>query len=422
MRNIRYICYSLPLLLAMLFIPATSSARVGISITIAPPSLPVYVQPACPGDGYIWTPGYWAYGDDGYYWVPGTWVLAPEVGFLWTPGYWGWSDGVYVWNAGYWGPTVGFYGGINYGFGYIGVGYAGGYWNNGHFFYNRAVNNINVSVIHDTYSRTVINRSGESHVSFNGGRGGTTARPTPAEIAAAREHHIAATSSQIQQERAASRDRSQWASVNHGKPAVAATAKPGEFRDNGVVAAKSAGGRYVPASNRSNNNRRAVNRRATNEPRAAEKGYSTRENKPTARENKTAPERSATPRTNAKESKSPSHNAEPRSETRPSTKPSHTAPPKSESRTESKRAPSAHPKAPREETRTESKPSHSESAPRTKSRPHESAPKAERAPEHSSPKPETKSAPKAERAPAHHESSSHLQSKPQSHGESERPH
>jgi WXXGXW repeat (2 copies) len=362
MRIIRYICYSLPLLLAMLLIPATSSARVGISITIAPPALPVYVQPACPGDGYIWTPGYWAYGDDGYYWVPGTWVLAPEVGFLWTPGYWGWSDGFYVWNAGYWGPTVGFYGGINYGFGYIGVGYAGGYWNNGHFFYNRAVNNINVSVIHDTYSRTVINRSGESHVSFNGGRGGTTARPTPAEIAAAREHHIGATSSQIQHERAASRDRSEWASVNHGKPAVAATAKPGEFRDNRVVAAR-----------------------------------------PTARENKTAPERSATRPTNAKESKSPSRNAEPRSETRPSTKPSHTAPLKSESRTESKPAPSAHTKAPREETRTESKPSHSESAPRTESRPHESAPK-------------------AERAPAQHESGSHSQSKPESHGESEPPH
>ena len=26
-------------------------------------------------------------------------------------------------NAGYWGPHVGFYGGINYGYGYGGVGY-----------------------------------------------------------------------------------------------------------------------------------------------------------------------------------------------------------------------------------------------------------------------------------------------------------
>ncbi len=43
-----------------------------------------------PGDGYVWTPGYWAWGDDiqDYYWVPGTWVPAPEPEYLWTPGYW----------------------------------------------------------------------------------------------------------------------------------------------------------------------------------------------------------------------------------------------------------------------------------------------------------------------------------------------
>src|SRR5580704_137266 len=115
---------------------------VGASITIAPPILPVYAQPEMPADGYLWTPGYWAYGADGYYWVPGTWVMPPQVGLLWTPGYWGWNNGGYLWNAGYWGPTVGFYGGINYGFGYIGVGYQGGYWNGGAFYYNRSVNRI----------------------------------------------------------------------------------------------------------------------------------------------------------------------------------------------------------------------------------------------------------------------------------------
>ena len=57
----------------------------------APPVLPVYVQPPCPQPGWMWTPGYWAYGPDGYYWVPGTWVPAPYVGALWTPGYWGWN-------------------------------------------------------------------------------------------------------------------------------------------------------------------------------------------------------------------------------------------------------------------------------------------------------------------------------------------
>src|SRR5258706_2372049 len=105
-----------------LIIPVTASARIIFSVEIAPPPLPVYEQPLCPGDGYIWTPGYWVYDDDGYFWVPGTWALVPEPGFLWTPGYWGWSDGVFVFHEGYWGPLVGFYGGINYGFGYGGVG------------------------------------------------------------------------------------------------------------------------------------------------------------------------------------------------------------------------------------------------------------------------------------------------------------
>ena len=67
---------------------------VAVSITVAPPVLPVYDQPPIPAPGYIWTPGYWAWGDDGYYWVPGTWVEPPAVGLLWTPGYWGWHDGI----------------------------------------------------------------------------------------------------------------------------------------------------------------------------------------------------------------------------------------------------------------------------------------------------------------------------------------
>jgi len=90
---------------------------VGVSVRVGPPALPIYAQPICPGPGYMWTPGYWGWNDGaGYYWVPGTWVVAP-VGMLWTPGYWGWGGGLYAWHAGYWGPHVGFYGGINYGFG-----------------------------------------------------------------------------------------------------------------------------------------------------------------------------------------------------------------------------------------------------------------------------------------------------------------
>jgi hypothetical protein len=233
------------LLLATLFFmiptPTPAQIAVGLSIRIGPPALPVYAQPICPGDGYLWTPGYWAYGPDGYFWVPGTWVLAPTPGFLWTPGYWGWGGGVYLWHAGYWGPHVGFYGGINYGFGYGGVGFVGGEWRGGDFHYNTAVTNVNTTIIHNTYvNRTVINNTNVSHVSFNGGAGGINARPTAAEQAAEREHHVAATSAQTQHEQAARSDRSFLASVNHGHPAVTASSRPGDFHAEGAVAAHSA--------------------------------------------------------------------------------------------------------------------------------------------------------------------------------------
>ena len=131
----------------------TSSASVFVSVNFAPPPLPVYEQPLCPGPSYIWVPGYWAYGPYGYYWVPGTWVMAPFIGALWTPGYWAWSGTVYVWHAGYWGPQVGFYGGIDYGFGYFGVGYMGGYWNHGAFYYNTAVTRVDTTIVTYTYTR-----------------------------------------------------------------------------------------------------------------------------------------------------------------------------------------------------------------------------------------------------------------------------
>jgi hypothetical protein len=127
---------------ALVLAPTAANAGVFVSVGIAPPVIPVYAQPIAPGYGYIWTPGYWAYGDDGYYWVDGAWVYPPYVGALWTPGYWGWGGAAYFWHPGYWGRTVGYYGGINYGFGYFGVGFYGGYWNGGHFFYNGAYNHI----------------------------------------------------------------------------------------------------------------------------------------------------------------------------------------------------------------------------------------------------------------------------------------
>ncbi len=221
--------------------PAEIAIGIGISVRIGPPALPVYAQPICPGPGYLWTPGYWAWSDvNGYYWVPGTWVVAP-VGMLWTPGYWGFAGGFYGWHAGYWGPHVGFYGGINYGFGYGGVGFAGGEWRGGAFFYNRAVMNVNVTNVRNVYTRTVIVNN--THVAFNG-PGGIEARPTPQEEAYGREQHTAALTAQTEHEHAASQNRQLFASENHGRPAIAATARPGEFNGRNVQRASAAGEPY----------------------------------------------------------------------------------------------------------------------------------------------------------------------------------
>jgi WXXGXW repeat (2 copies) len=213
--------------LCLTVLDSKAQISVGVSIRIAPPELPVYVQPACPYDGYLWTPGYWAYGDDGYFWVPGVWIRPPQVGYLWTPGYWGFEGGYYGWHGGYWGNHVGFYGGVNYGYGYGGVGFGGGMWRGGSFRYNTAVVNVNRTVIHNTYiDRTVINNRTvvNNRTSFNG-PGGVTARPNAQEQVAMRESHIQRTSEQTTHEQTAGRDRNQFASVNHGRPANTAVAR-----------------------------------------------------------------------------------------------------------------------------------------------------------------------------------------------------
>ena len=197
---------------------ASTSAYVAVSVGIAPPAIPIYTQPYCPGPGYIWTPGYWAWGDYGYYWVPGVWVYPPQIGFLWTPGYWGYRGGSYVFNQGYWGPTVGFYGGINYGFGYGGRGYYGGEWVGNTFRYNTAVTRVDTAVIHNTYvNREVVNSNVGSRAGFNG-PGGAKAQPTKQEQAAAKAKHVPATSTQRARVEAAKKDPALQAKNNKGKP------------------------------------------------------------------------------------------------------------------------------------------------------------------------------------------------------------
>ncbi|HEX5354018.1 MAG TPA: YXWGXW repeat-containing protein [Rhodanobacteraceae bacterium] len=239
------------------FPPAASagvSIGIGVSVGVPPPVLPVYAQPLAPGPGYIWTPGYWAwdpaYGD--YYWVPGAWVLPPEIGLLWTPGWWGWSAGYYRWHPGYWGQHVGFYGGINYGFGYFGVGYVGGYWRGRHFYYNRAVNNINVTRVRNVYvDRTVIKNVHRSRVSYHGGHGGIMARPGAEQRASAGQRHFSPTPRQAQQREAAMHHPVRRFSNNRRQPAAFPT-RPGQRveRPHGVRESSGAYGRAMNPPNR----------------------------------------------------------------------------------------------------------------------------------------------------------------------------
>jgi hypothetical protein len=235
MRNlfgVRWVLFCV-LLLAM---SATAFGQIGFSITIAPPALPVYEQPICPADGYLWTPGYWGYGDDGYYWVPGDWIQAPEAGYLWTPGYWGWGGNAYAFHEGYWGQTVGFYGGINYGFGYGGNGYEGGRWDNGHFAYNTSVNRVDTTIIHNTYNTRVVETN--THVSFNGGTGGVEVRATAQQEAAGRERHIAPVAAQTSHVQEARSNPELRASANHGKPPAAGVARSESVNERAATSEK----------------------------------------------------------------------------------------------------------------------------------------------------------------------------------------
>ena len=232
--------------LTAIIAPARAQGEIGVSITLAPPPLPDYEQPPMPAYGYIWTPGFWQYGGDGYYWVPGTWVEPPVVGLLWTPGYWGWSGGFYRWNAPYWGAQVGYYGGINYGYGYGGNGYGGGRWEGGRFAYNRSANNFGEVHITNIYNTPIENHTPFNHVSFNGGTNGVRMQPTSAQVAVGREQHTQPTQAQAQHFQAAQANPALRQRTNNGVPPIAATSRPGQFAGQGVVPGRGAAGPVAP--------------------------------------------------------------------------------------------------------------------------------------------------------------------------------
>lgn len=268
------ILFAAAMALAAAAVPAAQAQAVigiGVSVRVAPPPLPVYVQPPLPAPGYMWTPGYWAYGEAGYYWVPGVWVQPPRVGLLWTPGYWGFGSGIYGWHAGYWGPHVGFYGGVNYGFGFGGIGFCGGEWRGGAFAYNSAVANFGSTHVTNVYvNRTIVEQNtilNNNHVAFNG-PGGINRTASPEEQRFAGESHIQPTSNQLQHQNAAAMDRSQLASVNHGSPSTTAVSHPDAYHQIAQqhaasqpisAADRTAGRSYNPNTREANQDQRIAN-------------------------------------------------------------------------------------------------------------------------------------------------------------------
>ena len=122
-------------------------------------------------------------------------------------------------NQGYWGPTVGFYGGVNYGYGYTGNGYWGGRWNGNTFNYNTAVTRVNTNVVHNTYvNNSVTNQLNANRASFNGPNGVNAQETAAQKAAAANAKKIPPTSQQLARQQAASKDQNLRASVNKGKP------------------------------------------------------------------------------------------------------------------------------------------------------------------------------------------------------------
>jgi hypothetical protein len=340
-----------------------------------PPPIPQYSQPECPGPNYLWTPGTWNYASAGYYWVPGVWVLAPFVGALWTPPYWGFDRNRYAWHHGYWGSHIGFYGGVNYGFGYVGRGYEGGYWNHDRFAYNRTVNNVNINVVKNVYNYRVTNIT-NVRTSYVGGRGGLNVRPTPAELAVLHERRIAPLPEQVQHIRQAAENRSQFDAVNHGRPETLAAPRPLEtaYRTPAAHATEVPGARPL--------------RQAPEAPRPPARAEMTHESRPAPVARTAAP---------------PAHQEQPRSEQqRPAEpRPSEPAPrPQPQQHAEPERRPL--PEARPEPQRSVEKPR--EEQPRPQPRPEQ----------HASPKPEARPEPERS-AEKPREEQARPQSRPEQH-------
>jgi len=223
----------------------------------------------------------------------------------------------------------------------------------------------------------VINNTTVNRISYNGGNGGVTARPNSEQEAAAHEKHIAPVAVQTQHAQAARANPQQRASVNQGKPAIAATPKPGAF--NAGVPAKQAGAPYKPEGKSAAAQLPAKTppaQPANNVPRPSTAERSSPEPRNEVPRPTTAPEKATAPR--PENTPRPVENAS-RNESKPQPEsaPHPEAAPRAETASRPENAP--HPEAaakPENTPRAEGQ-AHPEAAPRAEARP-ENAPKPEK--------------------------------------------
>jgi len=218
--------------------PAIDASADSVTANIAPPQLQDEVQPECPTEGYLWQPGNWAFNVNTgqYYWVPGVWAAPVQVGYLWTPAYWGFENGVYLYHGGYWGATVGFYGGLNFGYGYAGEGFVGGRWEDGHFRYNTAIMRGRFHYGYEDRSAVFAGR--RNYAGFNG-RGGIERGPSMRERA-----EFDRRNNDVVRARAVQRTRIDARAGGAG-PCGAGAARPGAV---GPVRTGAVGGSKLPTS------------------------------------------------------------------------------------------------------------------------------------------------------------------------------
>ena len=139
--------------------PPQFSVSVGATIGAPPPPLPVYAQPPLRRRTTSGTPATGA-GERSVLLGSGNLVAGASARPVLDAGVLASLARRLRLEPSYWGSSVGFYGGVNYGFGYYGTGFVAGVWAGNNFRYNTAVANVNRTVIHNTYvDKTVTNKN-----------------------------------------------------------------------------------------------------------------------------------------------------------------------------------------------------------------------------------------------------------------------